>query len=138
MRSFTSCIRSVRVKKYTLPDRNVNSSIAAVNYSCVTGSFNASVKFDRSGKVEYCGQTRNIYSTPVVLKDDHLELLSSFANLDHTRNQRTGFPEAVFAQGKTPHQISTILDDMAANINNNMINNNDKSNSPTNAILATR
>ena len=138
MRGFTSCIRSVRVKKYTLPNRNANISFTTTHHSYNTGSLNAFENFDKCGRLTHRGQIRNISSTPAVLKDDNLELLSSFANLDHTRNQRTGFPEAVFAQGKTPHQIATILDDMASNINTNMINNNDKSNSPTNAILATR
>jgi hypothetical protein len=39
--------------------------------------------------------------------------LEQFANLDHDRAQRTGFPEAVFAQGKTADQVASILDDMA-------------------------
>jgi hypothetical protein len=39
--------------------------------------------------------------------------LEQFANLDHDRAQRTGFPEAVFAQGKTADQVAFILDDMA-------------------------
>jgi pyridinium-3,5-biscarboxylic acid mononucleotide synthase len=39
--------------------------------------------------------------------------LEQFANLDHDRARRTGFPEAVFAQGKTAHQVASILDDMA-------------------------
>jgi len=45
------------------------------------------------------------------------EVLESFANLDHSRTQRTGFPEAIFAQGKTAQQVATILDDMAENVN---------------------
>jgi len=45
------------------------------------------------------------------------EILESFACLDHSRTQRTGFPEAVFAQGKTARQVATILDDMAENVN---------------------
>ena len=43
--------------------------------------------------------------------------VQSFANLDHYRAQRTGFPEAVFAQGKTPQQVASILDSMAAHVN---------------------
>jgi len=43
------------------------------------------------------------------------QVLESFANLDHTRQRRTGFPEAVFAEGKTPLQVAAILDDMAKN-----------------------
>ena len=45
------------------------------------------------------------------------DVLSSFANLDHSRSQRTRFPEAVFSQGKTPKQIAIILDDMAKHVN---------------------
>ena len=41
------------------------------------------------------------------------EVLESFANLDHNRQKRAGFPEAVFAEGKTPLQVAIILDDMA-------------------------
>jgi len=45
------------------------------------------------------------------------ELLKSFAEIDHTRSSRTGFPEVVFGAGKTPNQIAIILDDMARYIN---------------------
>jgi len=45
------------------------------------------------------------------------ETLRSFANLDHRRSSRTGFPEAIFSAGKTPSQIAAILDDMAGNVN---------------------
>lgn len=45
------------------------------------------------------------------------EPLESFANLDHGRSQRTGFPEAIFAAGKTPSQIVSILDNMAGHVN---------------------
>jgi len=67
-------------------------------------------------------------------------LLSSFANLDHGREQRTGFPEAIFAQGKTPHQIATILDAMAAAQHVHQSNDNKDNGhlSSYNAILATR
>jgi hypothetical protein len=41
------------------------------------------------------------------------EILSSFANLDHRRAERTLFPEVVFAQGKTPAQVAMILEAMA-------------------------
>ena len=47
------------------------------------------------------------------------ELLSSFANLDHSRSMRAGFPEAVFAEGKTPNQVAQILEDMARSLNEN-------------------
>lgn len=55
--------------------------------------------------------------TTTTLPPDADEILSSFANLDHRRASRTGFPEAVFGQGKTPAQIHSILDSMAKNVN---------------------
>lgn len=45
------------------------------------------------------------------------EKLASFANLDHNRSRRAGFPEAIFGSGKTPAQIVAILDDMAYEVN---------------------
>ena len=63
------------------------------------------------------------------------DAIHSFANLDYARAQRTGFPEAVFSQGKTPSQIVSILDNMAAH---QQQINNQHSNSPHSAILATR
>lgn len=42
---------------------------------------------------------------------------SSFANLDLNRAGRVGFPEAIFASGKTPLQVATILDAMAKHVN---------------------
>ena len=44
------------------------------------------------------------------------QILTEFANLDHERSQLAGFPEAVFAQGKTPEQVASILDDMARHV----------------------
>lgn len=65
------------------------------------------------------------------------EALRSFANLDHARSGRTGFPEAVYAAGKTAYQVTTILDDMAKHINN--ISPNDKTGTTVSTtILATR
>jgi NCAIR mutase (PurE)-related protein len=49
------------------------------------------------------------------------ETLKSFVNLDHSQSSRTGFPEAVFAAGKTPDQVARILDDMARNMNEQII-----------------
>jgi hypothetical protein len=67
------------------------------------------------------------------------ETLASFANLDYERSKRTGFPEAVFAEGKTSKQVASILDDMARNVNESMqsvgISDDDYVSS---AILATR
>jgi len=54
------------------------------------------------------------------------EILSSFANLDHRRASLTGFPEAVFGQGKTPSQIHAILDSMAENVNGLLLDEDGK------------
>lgn len=68
------------------------------------------------------------------------DALESFANLDHTRATRTGFPEAVFAAGKTPKQVAAILDDMAKHVNESILESEEKENKnvASNAILATR
>ncbi len=64
---------------------------------------------------------------------------TTFANLDHTRASRTGFPEAVFASGKTPQQVACILDDMAANVNSIISRESiDHVSEAQKAILATR
>lgn len=65
------------------------------------------------------------------------EILNSFANLDHRRASRTGFPEAVFGQGKTPSQIHAILDSMAQNVNQLTDADNSATGAAT-AIIATR
>jgi NCAIR mutase (PurE)-related protein len=62
--------------------------------------------------------------------------LESFANLDHSRSLRTGFPEAVFGSGKTPLQIATILDDMARSLNDQVAKGAIRESQR--AILATR
>jgi NCAIR mutase (PurE)-related protein len=67
---------------------------------------------------------------------DPEETLQSFANLDHGRAMRAGFPEAVFAQGKTSKQVALILDDMALAVN--IAIQNGQSDSASTAILATR
>lgn len=74
--------------------------------------------------------------TPHMKNDQALE---SFANLDHERFNRTGFPEAVFAEGKIPAQVAAILDDMARRANESALHSNLKSNQLVrSAILATR
>jgi NCAIR mutase (PurE)-related protein len=64
------------------------------------------------------------------------QTLQSFANLDHTRTGRTGFPEAVFGSGKTPEQVAYILDDMARALNEKIQQGNVEA--AQRAILATR
>jgi NCAIR mutase (PurE)-related protein len=67
------------------------------------------------------------------------DTLQYFANLDHTRSFRTGFPEVVFAETKTPQQIAMILDDMARHVNELVDNTTADSQLPeSTAILATR
>lgn len=69
------------------------------------------------------------------------DTLQSFANLDHNRTNRTGFPEAVFAAGKTPYQVAKILDDMARSLNEKIkysISQDETLLSSQRAILATR
>lgn len=64
------------------------------------------------------GEAENLIKTNVAdLSWSPEDTLKSFANLDHSRSSRTGFPEAVFAAGKTPDQVARILDDMARNLN---------------------
>jgi NCAIR mutase (PurE)-related protein len=43
------------------------------------------------------------------LKRLPVESVEDFANLDHHRTLRTGFPEVIFAQGKTPEQVADIF-----------------------------
>ena len=43
-----------------------------------------------------------------------------FANIDHHRNIRTGYPEAIFSEGKTPGQVAEIVRHMMKN-NTNII-----------------
>lgn len=47
-----------------------------------------------------------------ILKDLPFEDLG-FANIDHHRKLRTGYPEAVFCQGKKPEQIAEIMKGLA-------------------------
>lgn len=42
------------------------------------------------------------------------EELRAFANLDHDRGARRGYPEAVLAESKTPSQLAAIAQDIAA------------------------
>lgn len=66
------------------------------------------------------------------------EILNSFAEIDHTRSSRTGFPEAVFGAGKTPKQIAMILDDMARHFNEKVAKQDASIEKCERAILATR
>jgi NCAIR mutase (PurE)-related protein len=67
-----------------------------------------------------------------------LSVLETFANLDHDRTSRTGFPEAVFAEGKTSDQVALILEAMAGKVNERARVDVDATNDNIRAILATR
>ena len=54
-----------------------------------------------------------------ILKELPFEDLG-FANVDHHRSLRTGYPEAVFCQGKTPSQIAAIMKELSVH-NKNII-----------------
>jgi NCAIR mutase (PurE)-related protein len=42
----------------------------------------------------------------------------NFARIDHHRTMRWGFPEVIFCQGKTPHQVRTIAEKIAEKSSN--------------------
>ncbi|HET9129466.1 MAG TPA: nickel pincer cofactor biosynthesis protein LarB [Terriglobia bacterium] len=44
-----------------------------------------------------------------------------FANVDHHRSLRQGFPEAVFGTGKTPEQVARIVESLAKNQHNILV-----------------
>ncbi|HEY9823856.1 MAG TPA: nickel pincer cofactor biosynthesis protein LarB [Stenomitos sp.] len=48
------------------------------------------------------------------LKVLHYEPVGDFAKIDHHRHLRTGFPEVIWGQGKTPEQIVAIFQSMIA------------------------
>jgi len=54
-----------------------------------------------------------------------------------TLASRTGFPEAVFGQGKTPSQIHSILDSMAENVNKIIDNDNELANAEDTSTIST-
>ncbi|HEX9829802.1 MAG TPA: nickel pincer cofactor biosynthesis protein LarB [Bacteroidota bacterium] len=47
------------------------------------------------------------------MKPEQIHTLESFARLDIQRAKRTGIPEAVFAEGKTASQVTTLLQALA-------------------------
>jgi len=44
-----------------------------------------------------------------------------FATIDHSREQRTGWPEVIFGAGKTPEQVAAIAERMAARGHNVLV-----------------
>lgn len=110
------------------------STIGAANQRFFRGrSFVASSLADILQQVQD-GRLSASQASNLLAKPENLE---SFANLDHNRHKRTGFPEAVFAEGKTPEQTARILDDMARACNERLRQNADENRLST-SILATR
>lgn len=60
----------------------------------------------RAGKVPVEGGIRKLKGMP-------FEKLGNFAHVDHHRHLRRGFPEIVFAPGKTPVRLVAIVKEMA-------------------------
>ncbi len=46
-------------------------------------------------------------------RHEQMHTIERLANLDHHRAKRTGIPEAVFSEGKTPDQVVAILEQLA-------------------------
>jgi len=86
-------------------------------------------------------ETSTTMSPAVNNEDKDTQRLQSFARIDHERSHRTGFPEVVFAEGKTAEQVCAILDDMAQHVlaaATQQQEQEDDSDSLLTAILATR
>ena len=90
----------------------------------------------QDGKLSAADATKMIAGAAHHTTND--QLLESFANLDHGRSMRAGFPEAVFAEGKTVPQVASILDSMARNVNELISQGSLDASAHGNAILATR
>ena len=119
-------------------------SLCQLGRQCCRRSLNQSSRFIvRKSHLPFrlCQHSRHISCSGRSLNQSPDEILSTFANLDHSRVKRAGFPEAVFGQGKTPSQIHLILESMAKNVNE-MIDAASKGdgivNSASTAIIATR
>lgn len=44
--------------------------------------------------------------------DDSVRPLDSYANIDHDRERRQGFPEVIYGEGKTPHEVAAIAQEI--------------------------
>ena len=56
----------------------------------------------RRGEISPTRAAKQIAAAPI----EHLE----FATLDHQRSLRAGFPEVIYAEGKTPEQLGAIVE----------------------------
>jgi len=87
-------------------------------------------RFGRNSFFRYQVHRRRLHIDPTVLLDKLKQVQSGsesfedafrdlskdpvgdFANLDHGRSSRVGFPEIVYGESKTARQVASILDDM--------------------------
>ena len=115
----TCCCQTAAIGKHS----NTSPAASAITKSVPSSHHHHNVPIRR-----YTHKTSTLYNNNLQSPDD---ILSSFANLDHRRASRTGFPEAVFGQSKTPTQIHQILDSMANNVNNQLIEEKNKASSST-------
>ena len=116
----TCCCQTAAIGKHS----NTSPAASAITKSVPSSHHHHNVPIRR-----YTHKTSTLYNNNSQSPDD---ILSSFANLDHRRASRTGFPEAVFGQSKTPTQIHQILDSMANNVNNQLIEEKNKASSSSN------
>lgn len=109
-------------------------------FSSKSTSLSSILESVREGKMQP-SEAEELITTSSSLNPTPEDTLKQFANLDHSRTNRTGFPEAVFAAGKTPYQVAKILDDMARSLNEQIkasSSSGDVVSSSQKAILATR
>ena len=109
-------------------------------FSSKSTSLSSILESVREGKMQP-SEAEELITTSSTLNPTPEDTLKQFANLDHSRTNRTGFPEAVFAAGKTPYQVAKILDDMARSLNEQIkasSSSGDVVSSSQKAILATR
>lgn len=118
-----------------LPCHRSSSSIASILKEVQAGTLSVSDAESRIAKNEHQQTTSSTSESSTSRPTDGA--LDSFANLDHGRTKRAGFPEAIFAAGKTAPQVASILDDMAKHVNA-AVASNDASGVAEKAILATR
>ena len=127
-------VNCVTIRRLPGPSSTTSSSLSTTRRSFTSEDMTASVHKDILEKVasgelscddalQQLAATTTISSSqapqPPPTASSNEQVLESYANLDHTRQIRTGFPEAVFAEGKTSTQVHAILDNMAQNVNKN-------------------
>ena len=54
--------------------------------------------------------TKTVEEAKLILRRMPYEQVEEYARIDHHRALRCGFPEVIFAQGKTPRQVVQIME----------------------------